>query len=203
MNSTLHTLVLCAVAAAIGLALVLAAFFYGRTWSVPAPPQFTSSGPTIQQLEAMGHLTVLRLSVADVLEGRGHGYRGAWLIRGDALYSIDLRKAAIQSKDEARRTATVELPLPAVAQPRVDHRKTLTYSVEKTSWVPWTGDQSKLRDAAMLEAQRLVERAAAHSDYLDTARQNGELILRNMYALFDWEITVAWQGADELPARER
>jgi hypothetical protein len=203
MNSSLHTLMVCAVAGALSLSLALAAFFYGRTWSAPAPPQFTSGGPTVQQLEAMGHLTVLRLTVADVLEGRGHGYRGAWLIRGDALYSIDLRKANLQSKDMARRTATITLPLPVVAQPRVDHHKTLTYSVEKTSWVPWTGDQSKLRDAAMHEAQRLVERAAAHSDYLDTAQQNGELILRNMYALVDWEITVAWQSADELPTQER
>jgi hypothetical protein len=203
MNSSLHTLVLCAVAAALSLSLALAAFFYGRAHSAPTPPQFTSSGPTVQQLESLGHLTVLRLTVADVLEGRGHGYRGAWLIRGDALYSIDLRKAAIQSKDEARRTATFELPLPVVAQPRVDHHKTLTYSVEKTSWVPWTGDQSKLRDAAMRESQRLVERAASHSDYLDTAQQNGELILRNMYALVDWEITVAWQSAPDLPHEDR
>lgn len=203
MNSTLHTLVLCAVAGAIGLSLALAAFFYGRTWRAPTPPQFTSSGPTVQQLESLGHLTVLRLTVADVLEGRGHGYRGAWLIRGDALYSIDLRKATLQSKDEARRTATIGLPLPVVAQPRVDHRKTLTYSVEKTSWVPWTGDQSKLRDAAMQESQRLVERAASHSDYLATAQQNGELILKNMYALVDWEITVAWQSPHEIPDEER
>jgi hypothetical protein len=203
MNSTLHTLVFCAVASAIGLSLALAAFFYGRGWSAPAPPQFASSGPTVQQLEAMGHLTVLRLTVADVLEGRGHGYRGAWLIRGDALYTIELRKATIQAKDEARRTATIELPLPVVAQPRVDHHKTLTYSVEKTSWVPWTGDQSKLRDAAMQEAQRLVERAAAHSDYVATAQQNGELILKNMYALVDWEITVAWQSPHDLHTQER
>jgi len=203
MNSPLHTLVLCAVAGALSLSLALAAFFYGRTWSGPTPPQFSSSGPTVQQLESLGHLTVLRLTVADVLEGRGHGYRGAWLIHGDALYTIDLRKATIQSMDEARRTATIALPLPVVAQPRVDHHKTLTYSVEKTSWVPWTGDQSKLRDAAMQEAQRLVERAASHSDYLDTAQQNGELILKNMYALVDWKITVAWQNADELPAQER
>jgi hypothetical protein len=147
----------------------------------------------------MGHLSVLRLTLADVLEGQGHGYRGAWLLRGDALYTIDLRQAAVQHKDEAQRTATIELPLPVVAQSRIDHRKTMTYSVEKTSWIPWTGDQTKLRDAAMQEAQRLVERAASHSDYVDTAKRNGELILQNMYKLVGWEIAIAWQTPGELP----
>lgn len=186
-------------AISVGLALAAAAFVYGRAVSSPAGPQFISGGPTVEQLEAMGHLSVLRLTLADVLEGQGHGYRGAWLLRGDALYTIDLRQATVRHKDAAQRTATIELPLPVVTQSRIDHRKTMTYSVEKTSWIPWTGDQTKLRDAAMQEAQRLVERAAAHSDYVDAAQRNGELILRNMYALVDWEITITWHRPGEFP----
>jgi hypothetical protein len=51
----------------------------------------------------------------------------------------------------------------------------------------------------MQEAQRLVERAASHSDYVDTAKRNGELILQNMYKLVGWEIAIAWQTPGELP----
>ncbi|MEM9186711.1 MAG: DUF4230 domain-containing protein [Planctomycetota bacterium] len=171
---------------------VLAAYWYG-TRARPAT-RFRSTGPTVQQLESLGHLTVLKLSLADVLEGNGYGYKGAWLIRGDALYAVDMRRAEITSRDDAARTATIRLPQPSLLQPRVDHNKTLTYAVERTTWIPGTGDQSRLRDESMKEAQGLIERAASRDEYTSVARQNTELLLEKMYGLVEWDVEIDWSS---------
>ena len=48
------------------------------------------------------------------------------------------------------------LPEPQVFQPRVDHSRTCTWSVERVAWLPWHADQDALRDAVYLEGQKLV-----------------------------------------------
>jgi hypothetical protein len=139
--------------------------------------------------------------VSDVLQGEGYGYKGAWLVKGDVLYSIDMTQAKVADTSEGSKTATIALPLPQVVSPRVDHSRTVTYSVEKKSWIPFTGDQGKLRDKAMKEAQDLVERAAARSDNVDVARRNAEMLVALMYKLVGWTVNVVW--VDETHATTR
>ena len=136
------------------------------------PVVFTSSGPTITQIESLGLLTVTRVHVADVLVAEGHSYRGSWLVKGDALFAVDCRQAKLLNRDEANKTATIRLPAPAVLQPRVDHERTRTWSVEKDTWVPFKGDADLLRDQAMLQAQRLVEHAVGQPEMQVLAREN-------------------------------
>jgi hypothetical protein len=91
-----------------------------------APVVITSQGPTIERLQHLRSLVVVRVRVADVLTAEGEGYRGVWLIKGDALIGVDAGKGEVVDKDEAVRTATVRLPQPAVVQSRVDHERTRT-----------------------------------------------------------------------------
>lgn len=198
VKALLLPLTLAAGLVGIGLA-VKQAFFTSST------PTFVSTGPTVTQLEKLGQITVLKLTVSDVLEGEGHGYKGAWLVKGDVLYSIDMTKAKVIDTSEGSKTATISLPLPQVVSPRVDHNRTVTYSVEKKTWLPFTGDQGKLRDQAMKEAQALVERAAARGDNVDVARRNAELLVELMYKLVGWTVNVVWDEATEpaaMPAAE-
>ena len=97
-----------------------------------------------------------RVYIADVLVGEGEGCKGVWLLHGDALIAVDVRKAAISEKDEATKRATIRLPPPGVLLARVDHRRTKSFEVKTTTWIPGSSDQDCLRDAVMREAQELV-----------------------------------------------
>lgn len=169
--------------------------FFGRQTAAQRQiaPSFSSAGPTVKQLESMGHLTVLKLTLADVLRGKAYGFEGAWLVKGDALYTIDMRDCELVSKNDEQKSAVVRLPLPVPTSPRVDHSKTFTYSVKGVNWIPFTGDESKLRDESMKEAQSLIERAASQPEYVDVAKMNGELILKSMYSLVGWKIDLEWK----------
>ena len=77
-------------------------------------PVFSSSGPTVAQIERLSQLVSLKVTVSDVLAAESPNFRGSWLVRGDALLGIDLSVASVPEKDAANRTATVSLPLPSV-----------------------------------------------------------------------------------------
>ena len=153
-----------------------------------------SQGPTVDRLEQLSHLVSMRVYIADVLTGEGESYRGAWLIRGDALLGVNLGKGKVVDKDEQAKRATLWLPQPEVLQCRVDHERTRTWEVRRTTWVPWRGDEDKLRDGVMLEAQKLAAHAAGSSENLSQARANAEMVLRGFYQEIGWQVGVTWQG---------
>ena len=178
------------------LALTMGSIWYGTQLhkSQRVPPVVKSTGPTVTQLERIGELTTSRVHVTDVLSAEGEGYRGSWLIKGDALLSCDISKAKIVKVNNEKRTATVHLPPMRVISARVDHGKTKTWSVEKTSWLPWYwGDQGIVRDTAMIHAQKLVEAAAGSERNLAPARAQAELLIRQMYDFVEWKVIVEWE----------
>ena len=168
------------------------AYFVQRS-SKAVPSQIRSLGPTISQLERMGELTSMRIHVADVLIADGDGHRGSWLIKGDAILACDVSRAKIVRIDSVNRTAIVCLPPPHVRSARLDHEKTKTWSVETTTWLPWSsGNQSTFRDAAMYHAQQLIEGAALSDRNVESARKQTETLIRQLYELVDWHVTVEW-----------
>lgn len=180
----------------VALGLLVAVFLYVQSLQVrPAVGmKVKSSSPTITEVQRMDKLLVLKVYVADVLATTGYDYRGAWLIKGDALVAVDMRKARFQAVDEEAKTLVLLVPPPEVISSRVDHEKTQTWDVEKTTWMPWVaGDEDKLRDEAMREAQRMVSSAAGDKDNIDQARIQAELMLENMYQPIDWKVDVEWQ----------
>ena len=175
-------------------------YSYGRSLA-PRP------GTPVIQIEKLARLVPLKVTVSDILEARSGGdllgVKGAWLVKGDALLSVDMSQAQTVSKDAAARKITLLLPKPTVFQPRVDHSKTVTYDVQKGLFVFGTGTESRLRDDAMRQAQMLVEQAAGSEETLQIARNVAEELVRAIYRSVDWEATVKW--ADEKagePAKE-
>lgn len=160
--------------------------------SSPKPISIVSQGPTVERLERLAHLVATRVYIADVLVGEGEGCRGAWLIKGDALLGVDLRHAQIVDRDGAAKQATIRLPLPTVFQSRVDHNKTRTWEVRRTTWVPWNADADKLRDQVMREAQQLVDSTAGSSEYVGQAQQSAETCLRAFFEELDWQVKIVW-----------
>jgi Protein of unknown function (DUF4230) len=167
-------------------------FRWLTTPSPPAPMIIITSGPTVTQIQSVGLLTVLKVNVSDILEATGDGYKGIWIIRGDALIAVDCRSAGMGSQNSQAKTAEIVLPEPTVLQPRVDLSRTREWSVEKTSWIPFVGDQGPMRTEAMRQAQLLVEHAVNQPSTLDEAKKNAVLVVENMYRLVGWNVTVKW-----------
>ncbi|MGO9112092.1 MAG: DUF4230 domain-containing protein [Thermoguttaceae bacterium] len=177
--------------------LILLAVFAGllvclRQFHVEQPPVVTSQGPTIERLERLSSLVTSRVYVVDVLIGEGEGCHGAWLIRGDSLIAVNLRQAAIVEKDESAKRATIRLPQPEILQARVDHEKTRTWEVRTTTWIPWNADQDKLRDAVMVQAQRLVAHSAGSKENIEQAKRAAEVIIGALYEEVGWNVKVVW-----------
>lgn len=196
--------------------VALATVFIGIRWMiVPSlaaalraspPPSFASTGPTITALQAMGHLVTLKYSTGDVLEATDKSFRGAWIVKGDALIAVDLRKAKLMSTNEQTRTVVLQLPNPRSMSPRVDHEKTKTYSFQRSTWlfIPGWGDQAPLRDQAMKEAQHLVEFACSHEDVIDQAQTNAVLMIRTMYQMADYSVDIIWEcDEDQVELRQQ
>jgi hypothetical protein len=176
--------------------MALAVLLGAPRWHLPpSSPIVESQGPTLQRLERLSHLVTTRVLIADVLVGEGEGFRGAWLIKGDTLLGVNLGRAQITAKDEAVRRATICLPAPEVLQARVDHQRTRTWEVRKTSWAPWSGDPDRLRDSVMREAQRLVAHAAGSAETLAQAKLTAETLIRGFYEEVGWQVQVTWAEA--------
>jgi hypothetical protein len=161
------------------------------------PASFTSTGPTLVQLERLQYLVSSRVHVADVLVGESRWLEGSWIIQGDALLAVDMAKAEIKNKNEQVKTAVVVLPQPAVLSARVNHEKTQRWDIKSRSWIlPASlvlGDRIALEKQAMLQAQQLVERAAGSDDNQAAARQGVEGMLSEFYRAVGWHISVEWK----------
>lgn len=165
-----------------------------------APVVLRSSGPTVESVQQLAGLTSLRIHVADMLtvEQRGwfSGYKGAWVVKGDALYTTDLSRATVSVQGVgSQQMARVELPLPSVDWARVDHQQTRTYEMRKNAVIPIWGVSEEVRDEAMKEAQALVEAAARRPEHRQQAQQKAEQILDTFFASIGYRVQVIWRDA--------
>jgi hypothetical protein len=175
------------------LSATVSIFLAGR-WSHHSPePSFSSSGPTVTQVQSLAELVTVRIMICDVLTGEDEANRGSWLVKGDARIGIDLSRSVICQKDPQARTAVIKLPKPHVVSARVDHNKTTTWDVRRYSWIPWhRGDQDKLRDVSMQKAQDLIEFAAKGSEFMDQAKEHAEQVIKGFYELVGWHVSIEW-----------
>ena len=192
---TLLTLVVAVMILSLGAAAVYAAYHFGRR-SAPLP-----AAPTVE-IEKLARLATVKVTVADVLQastgGSLMGVQGAWLVKGDALLTVDMSRARTVSKDAEKRRIVLMLPKPTVFQPRVDHERTRTFDVQKGLFVLGTRAESQMRDEAMRQAQQLVEQAAGAPDALQVARDVTAQVVGAIYKAVDWDVTIQWE--DEQPA---
>ena len=195
----LGTFALLLVLGALSL-VVLQAVNLLRMWNIgiaDTPPRFSSSGPTIVQLERLQFLVSTRVHVADVMVGESRWLEGSWIIQGDALLAVDMAKAEIGDRNEQAKTTVISLPQPSVLSARVNHEKTQQWDIKSRSWMPLAsvllGDRTAMEKQAMLQAQQLVERAAGADDNKAMARQGVEEMLTEFYRAVGWHVSVQWK----------
>ncbi|HEY5548777.1 MAG TPA: DUF4230 domain-containing protein [Coriobacteriia bacterium] len=173
------------------LVLIVAVSFLGGSSSKKDEP--ASSSPTITEVQELGELVALRVSVADVMEDTGYDYKGVWIVRGDAEIAVDLEKAQLRSAEEKTKTLILELPLPRVIKATVNHEKSKVYDITKTTWIPFVGDRDELTNQGWTKAQRVVEKACSGAEYIDQAKDQTELVLAKIYRRVGWDVHVVWQ----------
>jgi len=197
----LGAVVLCAAC----IAVYLNFFFLPRKTEEPRPVIFVSA-PTIERIEAIGDLCVLRIRLSDMLEAESSDYRAAWLIMGDALISVDLRHVTVDSDVQAK-TLRMQMPPLEVIQPRVNHERTRWWDTRSVRWHNgWftsdkTGKSARLTQAAMIEAQRMIEAVSQRPEFMDEARKSAEAIVSAMYAGTGYSVSFQWNESQKLSAR--
>ena len=111
--------------------------------------------------------------------------------------AVDMSKAEVKDRDEKARTAKIILPHPAVLSARVNHERSQQWDVKSRSWIPLAGlllgDRTAMEKQAMLQAQRLVERAAGSDSHKTTARQGVASVLADFYRAVGWHVSVQWK----------
>lgn len=195
----------------IGIVLMLVSFVIGVglgstdsipatlvRWFKPSPPTITSQGPVISDIQALGQLSVIQVAVVDVLQGEGSGHKGFWIVKGTALISVDLALANLEQVDDVAKHAVISVPVPALLSTQVDHEKTKTFDVRKTTWIPWKlGDEGLLRDQAMWHAQKLVEHAANTEEHMSLAKKNCRELINRLFQGINWTIDVQFREASD------
>ncbi len=85
------------------LVLGMRTLWWRYSSSSSRPATWQSSGPTVESVRRLADLLTLRVSIADVLVGEGYGYRGVWIVKGDAFFGIDLDEISVpvDLQDEA------------------------------------------------------------------------------------------------------
>lgn len=144
---------------------------------------------SVDRLERLSELVTLKIHVADVLQAEGKRVTGAWLVKGDALVAVDMSRAKITDKGGNR--VDIRLPEPRVIQPRVDHSRTITYDVKSGLFTSGKAE-SRMRDEAMKQAQRLVEQAAGSADNIKTAKERAELLITAFFEELGWRVRIIW-----------
>ena len=160
-------------------------------------PAFSSTGPTMIQLERLQYLVSTRVHVADVLVGESRWLQGSWIIQGDGLIGVDMSRAEITGKDDKLRSAVIVLPQPTVLSARVNHNKSQQWDIKSRSWIPMAsmilGDRQAMEKQAMLEAQQLIERAASADEYKEAARRGIQGMLAELYGGVGWNVSIQWK----------
>jgi len=197
---------LCAIVLFAGCAAVYWLFLFLPRKSAEPPPAIFVSAPTIERIEALGELCVLRIRLSDMLEAESPDYRAAWLIMGDALISIDLRQVSLAS-DVQTKTLRMQMPPLKVIQPRVNHERTRWWDTRSVRWHDgWftsdkTGKSARLTQAAMFEAQRMIEKVSQRPEFMEDARKSAEAIVSAMYSGTGYSVSFQWSEPPKSPAR--
>ena len=186
----------------LGIGSGAAGFALGHRLAVPQPGETPAvSPPTVEQVRQLASLVTTRVEVADVQETVVEGYTGgmrvALLVRGDFLMGVDLSQAKFESVDASARTATLVLPAPRAASPRVDHARTRLFEVrDEGLWVvvPGDGGRSRVVDRAYGRAQRAVGEAATDPALVQRSKLQAEQVLTAFFGALGWTIRVRWTG---------
>lgn len=170
----------------------------GWTTAVPPPQLVIRSAPSVEQIQHLSEFVTLRVAVVDILQveqdGWISGYKGAWFISGDALWTTDLQRARVREipGQSGKSFVRIELPPPVVSWARLDHTRTRTYDLRSKSWIPLMRVPEQVRDEAYERAQEIVARTAARDEYRRQAQRQTEAVLTRFFTDAGFAAEIVW-----------
>jgi len=150
----------------------------------PATPIVTHN-VTLEQIEAMGKLELVKYKFRDVLEYKvgntswyGSGSKVLVIISGEAVGCIDLTKIKKEHIIEDSTTIYVQLPQPELCYSKVNHQESKTYDTESGIFGKFNDQSSKALENAYKEAEIKIKELALGADILGQTKKNAELVLK-------------------------
>ena len=141
----------------------------------------TSHQATLERVEALGKLELVRMNIRDVME---HKLVRQWLpnasalliISGEAVGCVDLQKVKPEDIVVKKDTLKIILPEPELCYCKIDHKKSKVY---ETKYDYFTG--INLVDSAYGEAENQLWKMALESGILDRTKENAITILKPFF----------------------
>lgn len=164
-----------------------------------AATHIIATGPKIEDVRRIAKLGLLRVQVANVIEGTTRGARALVLVHGDADIAVDLDQIRMLNCDPEQRHATVQLPQPHPDRPRVNHEQTRIFELQKTGLAainPFADPRQDLLEDCMRAAQVEVEKSVADKRFIAQAKDQTELLLFGFYHEVGWTVAVEWVDTD-------
>ncbi|MDX1903051.1 MAG: DUF4230 domain-containing protein [Thermonemataceae bacterium] len=148
-------------------------------FDTPPPPVITHN-TTLEQIEAMGKLELVKYKFKDILE---YEVKKSWwrdskavlIISGEAVGCIDLSKIKPENIIEKDSVVLIELPKPELCYVKVNHQESKLYDME--SGVFGSGE-GKIVSDAYKAAEEQIQKTALESNILEQTKKNAELILK-------------------------
>lgn len=163
---------------------------------IPHGATSISSVGLTTKLEKMTDLVLLRVNVSDILQlVRTNGFwdnaEGLWIIKGDALISVDMSKLHVDHSDDVGRKVLITLPKPRVLSYRIEHAKSRCYQFKEGFFTP-REIGFEAHQQAMLEGQQLICFAAGQSENIELAQRRAEYLIHDLCDALLWSVQIHW-----------
>lgn len=149
-------------------------------------------------IEDIGELAVFEDKIEFVIQRKVKGIgwslkkiKGAWIIKGDATLSTNLKNATIHHNEETK-TIDILLDKPHVTQAGIDHKRTKIDEVIKGFFTN-NDDASEFRDGLMKEAQERLFKIANSPDKILLAKKRTEKVINSHYTKIGWHTKISWR----------
>jgi len=163
-----------------------------------------TSALTIEKIQPLASLVTLQVPLSDVLVCDMEGYTGSLrlilIVRGEVEIAVDLQKARFVRLDQQAKRAVLLLPAPTARRPRLDHRRTQIYRIDREGlWqiLPGQAGEAELVNRCIRKAQERLAAAASQPEWIRQARGRTETVLRGFFEALGWQIEVRWKDAEQ------
>ena len=164
----------------IAVGVIVCGVFFLK-WNDKSTQIVNSHQSTLEKVEALGKLELVRMNIRDVME---HKLMRQWLpnasalliISGEAAGCIDLQKIQPEDIFIKKDTLKIKLPAPELCYCKIDHQKSKVY---ETRYDYFTG--INLVDNAYKAAENHLLKMTLESGILDRTQENAILLLKPFF----------------------
>lgn len=153
----------------------------------------------ISHITEMAELVTLKVPVSTVLTSKLAGYIGSIkcviVVYGEVELGVDMEAIRFEDVDPVARSATLILPEPKVRHARLDHERTMIYSLSREGlwWVLMSDEPARRLVNDVMKRAETVVKSTANEPHLEMqARRKAEVVLQSAFQMIEWKIDLVW-----------